>query len=156
MNKNPESRRVIFPSSILLSMFKRHDVRSCCTIPFFELSENAKASILNLISLNEDEIPVIIVYFSEDKWVLLTDERLFINQDSRLRCCMHSQMKKIDSQLSIGNSEGSNKKDEWSKMRVEMLDASKCVFEVESGASYFAFLSILQRICSKNIESTRS
>jgi hypothetical protein len=135
-----------YDRSILLSIFDRKGDVGHHTMPFESLDPKLADHVRKTMNFEPGELPILIVYFTEATWTLITNMRLAYCNKGQIAYIRLSDIESVEPKQ-FGK---------ISKNRMDSLDIktsnriSDCVIEVETGAPFSGIWNILSFISKKN------
>src|SRR5512133_3309692 len=133
----------------LLRVFERTGGSGVGTRPFDSLTEEIKDSIRSEAMLAEEELPILVCYQDEGRWLLLTSERLITKghpPDDQIGWAEILDATVADSEVGKALSVSENGKLTLIRLRIVRANGSVREFEVESGRSFMALWNVLKTV----------
>lgn len=136
---------------VLPAVFQRKGKNGEYTKLFDAFDSEIQKKIVMLANLDLEEKPLLLSYWSENDWYLITDSRLFIQQEnSSLKIVLFSEMSQVSASFRESTKFGCGKK--LSVLTLSKFDGKTVVLRVENGVPFYGILNVLQTISMRNQE----
>lgn len=132
-------------SSVIISIFKRKGGEGTFTKVINENNTLVYSSTYS--HLIGSESPLIIYFHNDDKWILLTNERLLKKEDDVVSSFAFDDIKDVKMALSEEARIGSFDKKEFTYLRIYKKNNEFEVWEFEKGKPFQGFYQVLHFLC---------
>ena len=129
-------------SSTLRSIFKRKGAEGEYTKVIDNNSIEKYSSSLS-VSLQDDEIGLILYHLNSSNWVFLTNKRLFYKKDSVTNIIDHNNIRKVSLALDIEFKAGIRDKKEFTRLLIEDEEGQNHLLNLEKGEPFEGFYQVL-------------
>lgn len=135
-----------YDRSILLSIFDRKGGVGHHTMPFESLDPKLADHIRKIMNFEPGEQPILIVYFTEATWTLITNIRLAYSNREHMVFVRLSDIKSVEPKQF-----GKISKNRMDSLEIKTSNRiSDCVIEVEAGAPFSGIWNLLSFVSKKN------
>lgn len=145
MSYNPR-----FSASVLSAVFKRKGGSGQYTHLFSELSIEVQSRISSGIKFSQDEKPVLACFKADNKWFLLTTERIAWVKDDKLSSIFNTDIQDVSVDLLLEQKRGVVNKKDFTFLKIITRDNQKHLVELEPGNPHIGTWNVLKTIAAKN------
>lgn len=135
-------------SSILLSIFRRKGAEGLNTKIIGENNQVQYRSILS--ALEADERGLVICYWDEFNWVILTNRRLIVNEGGTQSIINNSQISEVSPALQEEYKNGITNKNLFTLIKIKDMYDKVFIVKLEMGSAYEGFYQVLHYVVCNN------
>ena len=141
-----------YNKTIMLARFRRHShgPMASTTGVFDELDTAFSGQIINLVNLDESELPVLGSVVSLADWLLITTSRVIMSREGKISWVMHTDIQYVDVDMTMCTIDRPLDTYQLSDIALETFSGRRWILHIQPGGGYLGILSVLKMIADQN------